>query len=752
MLSEWQKNQTWSSGLLSEIPVARWKDVRGSGNVDILVFERSGDASPHPNNLKFLQVLRADSPPFRTFWNPNRLLCVAVDLRVRSLSVECYFTTADMFNGSVEVRIQYRVIDSQKVVIGAEDTLAQLSLNCQATVTKFASEHEQATASIEAIKRSLRQMQVDSLGLTVVDVSIPRLEWALVMKRASKYNTPVTTASPAYILYLLDVSGSMSSNLDGRPRIRWLEEALEYTFRPMIERSINGGVYRSYYKIAMITYSDNVDDSLTGGDFIDASEFWDAGLPEFRPSGSTNTKAAFERAYQMLSILLEKSNVRENCPAPIICHVTDGISSGGDPTPIVNKIKQLRNRDGSVLIVNVFISDDLLNSPIENIQSWHGFMPGDETSAFKNQYARFLFTISSSLPGSYASALASEGYQLKPGSQMMYPGENFDMIRLAFATSIARTPKSTDKYIVQGDAIGSVIGPTSEVTAEVINPLERTLKQLGITHPAILMRILSQYGPDYKAILDAAQHFADSQRDSQGKVKDFLAWLIEKDAVSRIELGELITRLVGQVTDDDTALPDAAASLLTAPKQEKDQESDTSGHSIIKHSSSKDVIIRHRPSKDSIEGSGHLYTRHRRIHRREFLLSLFAIARTNLDEGEVAYVGKVYSVEAGIAREKRAEYKSEPFDLPLHGEVEPIEFDIILHPQENVELISEWQQRLVYHPVISEPQLVTFAFRAVKSGHSSFVVDFYHEQRWLRTIRFRFSAVESLQTETITSN
>jgi len=745
VLNEWQKNQTWSSGLLSEIPVARWKDVRGSENVDILVFERSGDASPHPNNLRFLQVLRADSSPFKTFWNPNRFLCVAVDLRVRSLSVECYFTTADMFSGSVEVRILYRVTDSQKVVTGAEDALAQLSLNCQATITKFAGEREQATASIEAIRQSLRQMQVDSLGLALVDVSILRLEWTFGNETGvGQYNAPVTAVSPAYILYLLDVSGSMNSNLDGRPRIRWLEEALEYTFRRMIERSINGGVYRSYYKIAMITYSDNADDSLTGGDFIDAGEFWDAGLPEFRPSGQTNTKAAFEHAYQMLYSLLEKSDVRDNCPAPIICHVTDGIYTGGDPTPIVNKVKQLRNRDGFVLIENLFVSDDLLNSPIEDIHSWHGFMPGDETSALKNLYARSLFIMSSSLPDSHASTLASEGYQLKPGSQMMYPGQNFDMIRLAFAASIARTPK---KYIVQ-NAVSSAIGDMAGVKTEVIFPLEEALKQMGITHPAMLMRVLSRHDPDYQTIQDAAKHFANLQRASRGKVKDFLAWLIEEDAVTRIELEELIIRLAGQVTDDVTALPDAAASLLTATEQETDQESITTRHVMRRK-----PVIAYRPPDVSTEGSGHSYTRRKRIHRREFLLSLFAIARTKLDEDNVAYVGKVYSVEAGIARDKPEEgYKSERFDLPLHSEVEPIEFDIILHPEENVELISEWQQRLVYHPLKSEPQLVTFAFRAVKSGHSSFVVDFYHDQRWLRTIRFRFNTIEVPQTETIISN
>ena len=255
-----------------------------------------------------------------------------------------------------------------------------------------------------------------------------------------EYTRFATSDTPAHILYLLDVSGTMNNELQGRPRVRWLEDALAYTLEFLIdERSYRGEVYRPRYRIAIISYSSEVDDSLTGGEFVDVKDFWNEGLPEFSPGGETFTKRAFERAYQMLERLLADPIVQERYPAPIVCHVTDGeYNVGGDPTPIANKVKGLRNRDGHVLVQNLFITDELLATPIEDVRAWKGFMPGEEEVAFKGKqakYARALFNMSSSLPESYASILKDMGFSLEPGSRMMYPGQNYDLIKLAFVAS-----------------------------------------------------------------------------------------------------------------------------------------------------------------------------------------------------------------------------------------------------------------------------------------------------------------------------
>lgn len=260
-----------------------------------------------------------------------------------------------------------------------------------------------------------------------------------------EYTRAATSDTPAHILYLLDVSRTMKNDLDGRPRIRWLEEALEYTLDFLIdERSYRDEVYRSRYRVSVVTYSSDLDDSLTGGGFVDIKDFWNEGLPEFSPRGETFTKGALERAYQMLRELLQDPLVQERCPAPVVCHVTDGeYNVGGDPAPIAREIKGLRNRDGHVLVVDLFITDELLAAPIKDVRSWKGFV-SEEEAAFREKHAKYahtLFDMSSSLPESYASVLRERGFSLEPGSRMMYPGQSYDLIKLAFVASTS-TPFS----------------------------------------------------------------------------------------------------------------------------------------------------------------------------------------------------------------------------------------------------------------------------------------------------------------------
>ena len=132
-------------------------------------------------------------------------------------------------------------------------------------------------------------------------------------------------------------------------------------------------------------------------------------------------------------------------------------------------------------------------------------------------------------------------------------------------------------------------------------------------------------------------------------------------------------------------------------------------------------------------------------------LSLFAITNLALEEGDVAFVGKMYTLQAGIARNKPDDFWGEPFELAVDNPAEPITFDILLQESENIELFTSWHRRLRYRPDDAGPQLVTFRFQVVTAGKSSLVVDFYHERRWLRTMRFEFEAVEQSQRTPISS-
>jgi len=108
-----------------------------------------------------------------------------------------------------------------------------------------------------------------------------------------------------------------------------------------------------------------------------------------------------------------------------------------------------------------------------------------------------------------------------------------------------------------------------------------------------------------------------------------------------------------------------------------------------------------------------------------------AIARVLLEEQNVAFVGEPYSVQAGIP-ESRSE----------DGKGVSMAFEVLLHTSENIKLKTEWHKRLLYDPFKTEAQLIEFTFQAIAPGHSSLVLDFYHDRRWLRTMHFGFETIE----------
>lgn len=132
-------------------------------------------------------------------------------------------------------------------------------------------------------------------------------------------------------------------------------------------------------------------------------------------------------------------------------------------------------------------------------------------------------------------------------------------------------------------------------------------------------------------------------------------------------------------------------------------------------------------------------------------LSLFAIARAELEEDDRAIVSEVYSVQVGISQSMPKGFEGGPVDVRVRNLAEPISFDVLLHTSENIELSTEWHKTLLYYPQIPDPQFVEFSFRVMAQGLCSLVIDFYHERRWLRTTRLEFDGVEQSQLAPVSS-
>jgi Mg-chelatase subunit ChlD len=229
-----------------------------------------------------------------------------------------------------------------------------------------------------------------------------------------------TSTSPALIIYLIDISGSMKEVLDGSQKVEHVNQAIERVLRKMVQRSTKGEIISPRYRLAMIAYSDQPMDILGGIQTID--QVAAKGKPKLSANARTDTAAAFGMARDILRAELPNLN---GCPAPMVCHLTGGQYTGNDPEPIAQEIMQMSNDDGNVLVENIYVGPDLTKQPISNINSWPGVM---DASELNNQYAQKLFRMSSLLPDSYANMIGEEEYTLQPGSRMLIPGTNKELI------------------------------------------------------------------------------------------------------------------------------------------------------------------------------------------------------------------------------------------------------------------------------------------------------------------------------------
>ncbi len=245
------------------------------------------------------------------------------------------------------------------------------------------------------------------------------------------YSIFASTQNPMLVIYLLDISGSMLSATNTASRIEVLDKALEKTIYRMYARSRRGNTISPRYNIAMLAYNDRVFDVLNG--VINIKELVDTGLPEFVPSGTTNTASAFEYAENLLKTELPKMN---SCPPPLVCHITDGEYTGSDPEPIAHRIMKMAVPDGNVLVQNIFISDDIIKTNIPDVRYWKGVL---SISELKTGYAKKLYSMSSALPESYCTTVNEMGYNIEANVRMMIPAVDSELLGLGFAMS-ASTP------------------------------------------------------------------------------------------------------------------------------------------------------------------------------------------------------------------------------------------------------------------------------------------------------------------------
>ena len=238
-----------------------------------------------------------------------------------------------------------------------------------------------------------------------------------------------TSLAPALVIYLIDASYSMNDPCGRTTKIDLVNKALREAIQDMVRRSMTNGVIQSRYKVAIFAYSTRVHNLLDG--FCDLADLVKHGIPVITADGETDTEAGFSAVETLLQMQLPEFQAS---PAPLVCHLTDALITTGDPVSVVQRIQAMTVDDGPVLVENVYVEDKVLRSPVVNWMQWSGVL---KPKQLKSPYARFLCQLSSPLPDSYRQNINNYGYHLQKGAALFFPGTQTELVRLAFAISMA---------------------------------------------------------------------------------------------------------------------------------------------------------------------------------------------------------------------------------------------------------------------------------------------------------------------------
>ncbi len=239
------------------------------------------------------------------------------------------------------------------------------------------------------------------------------------------YSARISRSNPILFVILIDQSGSMEELTQFNGQQISKAEAVAMTVNILISellyRSRREEGYRDYFEIAVLGYHGQEVVSMLGGGekiFLRPSELAvgelgrvklqkERRLPDGRTMISTVDQRVWVKPYAAdktpLYSALSKcyDEVKRWCQQkghqraypPVIFNITDGESSDGDETlllEIARQIKELATEDGQVLLMNMHISSDQTVPPV--------VFAASEEELPDHRYARLLYRMSSEMP------------------------------------------------------------------------------------------------------------------------------------------------------------------------------------------------------------------------------------------------------------------------------------------------------------------------------------------------------------------
>ena len=253
------------------------------------------------------------------------------------------------------------------------------------------------------------------------------------------YAAEISRSNPSCFLFLIDQSASMEDpfGTDGttKPKADGVADAINRLLQDLVIKCAKSEGIRDYYHIGIVGYGGDVGPAfcgtLAGKDIVPVSKIaegparveertkkvddgaggfveQDVKFPIWVDSvadGGTPMCEAMEQANEIL-----QKWVAEHPKAfpPVVIHITDGESTDGDPKEVMENLKQLKTKDGNVLLFNVHLSDNPNAEPLS--------FP-DNTNKLPDQYAQLLFEGSSVLTPFMRKVATEMGFQVSDGTR-----------------------------------------------------------------------------------------------------------------------------------------------------------------------------------------------------------------------------------------------------------------------------------------------------------------------------------------------
>jgi hypothetical protein len=272
-----------------------------------------------------------------------------------------------------------------------------------------------------------------------MDVSVSRCgsNSALLTTPPMTYSAQIARATPGYVCFLIDQSGSMSNAVggSGTAKSAFLADAVNRVLEELSLTSVKGEDVRHYFDISVIGYSTNNIGSafvgqLAGRDTVSIVDVVNrparlekrkkkvpdgaGGVIEEEVAfpvwidaangGNTPMCDAFAKVKGIVEIWAQ---AHPNSFPPVVLHFTDGESTDGDPSQGATDVQSISTAHGNALLLNVHISQDK-HEPIQ--------FPASDAQ-LPNEFARMLFRMSSELPEPMRRRAASMGYKLDGGAR-----------------------------------------------------------------------------------------------------------------------------------------------------------------------------------------------------------------------------------------------------------------------------------------------------------------------------------------------